>query len=262
MIDMIDHALLNKARYDEWNTLPHESSEQNPWIKFKNADSYLGWREMCVWFTGLFDVLNSTTNRLDTGEYSHNLQYLKDFHEWFSEWKTESLSRRLSDKSLPDNPTAYQSMQCFFTGEASEDCLTMIEGIVGLTEYYCRKGIENNHFVFFLPRRISQDLVENGFSRIRLAIGHGRLDHRTTSAAITKVNMVKEIKSSERSSKKRNASGQLVINDVTDLDEHCTEYAPNLLSKAIKTQSTIIDENCPYVWRLENGIEVLSFNYC
>jgi hypothetical protein len=131
MIDMINHALHKKARYDEWNTPPHESSEQNPWIKIKNADSYLGWREMCVWFTGLFDVLNSTTNRLDTGEYSHNLQYLEEFHEWFSEWKTESRSRRLSDKS--DNPTSYQSMQCFFTGEASEDCLTMIEGKVGLT---------------------------------------------------------------------------------------------------------------------------------
>jgi hypothetical protein len=74
--------------------------------------------------------------------------------------------------------------------------------------------------------------------------------------------MVKEIKASESSSKNRNASGQFVANDVIDLDEHCTEYAPNLISKAIKTQSIIIDENWPYVWRLENGIEVLSFDYC
>ena len=259
---MIEHALLNKVRYDEWNEHTHAVLEKNPWEKFKNADDYLGWKEMCVWFTGLFDVLNSTTNRLDTGEYSQNLQYLKEFHKWFSDWKIESIARRLTDKTLPDNPTAYQSMQCFFTGEASEDCLTMIEGIVGLTEYYCRKAIDNNQFVFFLPRRISQDLVENGFSRIRLAIGHGRLDHRTTSAAITKVNMVKEIKASVRSSKKRNASGQLVANTVIDVDEHCTEYASNLISNAIKAQSMIIDEKCSYIWRIENGIEVLSFNYC
>jgi hypothetical protein len=109
--------------------------------------------------------------------------------------------------------------------------------------------------ILFLPRRISQDLVENGFS-------NGRLDHRTTSAAITKVNMVKEIKASVRSSKKRNASGQLIANTVIDVDEHCTEYASNLISNAIKAQSMIIDENCPYIWRIENGIEVLSFNYC
>jgi hypothetical protein len=68
--------------------------------------------------------------------------------------------------------------------------------------------------------------------------------------------MVKEIKTSERSSEKRSASGQLVANDVVDLDEHCTEYALKLLSKAIKAQSLIIDENCPYIWRMENGIEV------
>jgi hypothetical protein len=60
MMDMIDHALLNKARYDEWNTLPHASSEKNPWIKFKKADSSLGWREMCVWFTGLCELDRGT----------------------------------------------------------------------------------------------------------------------------------------------------------------------------------------------------------
>ena len=138
-------------------------------------------------------------NRLDTSSYSYNLEYLKDFHKWFSEWKDGSIKRRLA--TLPNNSTAYQSMTCFFTGEASEDCMSMIEGIIGLTEYYCRKGIETEKPVYFLPRRISQDLFENGFSRIRLAIGHGRLDHGTTSSAITKVNTGKEMKSCERLSK-------------------------------------------------------------
>ena len=183
---MIDRALLYKERFNEFNKIETNKLEKNSYEKFKNADKYLGWREMCVWFTGLFDILNSTKNRLDTTSYSHNLEYLKEFHKWFSEWKIESINRKLA--TLPMNPITYQSMTCFFTGEASEDCLSMINGIIGLTEYYCRAGIEINKPVYFLPRRISQDLVENGFSRIRLAIGHGRLDHRTTSSAITKVN--------------------------------------------------------------------------
>ena len=229
--------------------------------KFKNAEKYLGWREMCVWFTGLFDILNSTANRLDTTSYSHNLEYLKDFHKWFSAWKIESISRRLA--TLPVDPTTYQSMTCFFTGEASDDCLSMIDGIIGLTEYYCRKGIEIKKTFYFLPRRISQDLVENGFSRIRLATGHGRLEHRTTSSAITKVNMGNEIKSCERSNKKRNASGESTREEVKeDKDELCTEYAAKRLSDAREAISLIFNEKLPFVWKKENGIEFIQFNYC
>ena len=258
---MIDRALLYKERFHESNETATNLSEKNSYEKFKNAEKYLGWREMSVWFSGLFDILNSTKNRLDTSSYSYNLEYLKDFHKWFSEWKDESIIRRLA--TLPNNPTAYQSMTCFFTGEASEDCMSMIEGIIGLTEYYCRKGIETKKPVYFLPRRISQDLVENGFSRIRLAIGHGRLDHRTTSSAITKVNTGKEMKSCERLNKKRNASGESVRVEVQeDTDELCTEYAAKRLFDALKARSLIFDEKLPFIWKKENGIELIQFNYC
>lgn len=158
---MIDGALLYKEKFHEFDKIVTNKLEKNSYEKFKNAEKYLGWREMCVWFTGLFVILNSTTNRLDTTSYSHNLEYLKDFHKWFSAWKIESISRRLA--TLPVDPTTYQSMTCFFTGEASDDCLSVIDGIIGLTEYYCRKGIEIKKAIYFLPRRISQDLVENIF---------------------------------------------------------------------------------------------------
>ena len=258
---MIDRALLYKERFNEFNKIETNKLEKNSYEKFKNADKYLGWREMCVWFTGLFDILNSTKNRLDTTSYSHNLEYLKEFHKWFSEWKIESINRKLA--TLPMNPTTYQSMTCFFTGEASEDCLSMINGIIGLTENYCRTGIEINKPVYFLPRRISQDLVENGFSRIRLAIGHGRLDHRTTSSAITKVNTGKEIKSCERSNKKRNASGESITVEVKDdTGEVCTEYAVKRLFDARVARSLIFNEKLPFVWIKVDGIEILRFNYC
>ena len=48
--------------------------------------------------------------------------------------------------------------QCnvFSPEEASEDFLTMIEGIVGLTEYYCRRAKENNQFVFFYREELDK----------------------------------------------------------------------------------------------------------
>ena len=82
-------------------------------------------------------------------------------------------------------------MSGFFTAEASDDCISMVKSIIQMTEYYCGNCNDLEHSVHFLPRRISQDLVENGFSKIRLAIGHGRLDHRTTAAACTKINLMK-----------------------------------------------------------------------
>ena len=197
MIAMIDRALLYKERYNEHEIL--FPLIENPYEKFKNAEKYLGWREVSIWFTGLFEILNSTKNRLGLKEYSNNIKYLQDFLNWFEMWKCECIIRQ--KEILPENPTSYQMMTGFFTCEASDDCTTMINAIIQMTEYYCcRETLQTE--LFFLPRRISQDLVENGFSKIRLAIGHGRLDHRTTAAACVKANLVKEINTANRNSKK------------------------------------------------------------
>ena len=52
MIAMIDRALLYKEKFHEFDKIVTNKSETNSYEKFKNADKYLGWREMCVWFTG------------------------------------------------------------------------------------------------------------------------------------------------------------------------------------------------------------------
>ena len=95
-----------------------------------------------------------------------------------------------------------------------------------------RKNI-NDVPVYFLPRRISQDLVENGFSRIRLAVGHGRLDHKSTLAATVEANLMKEIKYHDRSIRKRNANSSIKDNseEINKPEELCTEYAKNLRKK-------------------------------
>ena len=143
MIAMIDRALLYKEKYNE-----HKKSFpmlMNPYEKFKNAEQYLGWREVSMWFTGLFQILNSTQNRLGSNEYSHNLKYLKDFSDWFELWKCECIDRQ--EKSLPENHSSYLKMTGFFTKEASDDCITMVKSIIQMTEYYCcRKNHDSSLF--------------------------------------------------------------------------------------------------------------------
>ena len=148
---MIDRALLYKEKYDE-----HKKSFPmliNPYEKFKNAEQYLGWREACMWFTGLFQILNSTQNRLSFTEYSHNLKYLKDFSDWFELWKRECIDRQ--EKLLPENHSSYLKMTGFFTKEASDDCITMVKSIIQMTEYHCRQKNPNSS-LFFLQRRIAR----------------------------------------------------------------------------------------------------------
>ena len=166
---------------------------------------------------------------------------------------------------LPEGATAYQKMSGFFTAEASDDCISMVKSIIQMTEYYCSNCNDLGHSVYFLPRRISQDLVENGFSKIRLAIGHGRLDHKTTAAACTKVILIKEVNTSERNRKKRNSGGCLVeptlINKSNPISLNkkestvqCTEYAILRMNKARKRKTIHFNKIELLIWKETNGI--------
>ena len=213
---MIDLALLYKEEYIIFNNNKENENKLNPYEFYQDAEICLGWREASQYFTKLFNILNSTNNRLNTTNYSENYQFLIEFQKWFSNWKTECIDRKKN--GLPAIHTAYEGMTGFFTAEATEDCLSMIQSLIAITNHYCNLNNNTGEYFFFLPRRISQDLVENAFSRIRVAIGHGRLDHITTFNACTEVNMMKEVKISERSSKRRNAAGALIENTDSNKD--------------------------------------------
>ena len=96
-----------------------------------------------VMFGKLFAILNSTTNRLNTEYYSHNLLFLEEFLMWFKMWKLKCVNRMKC--ILPVVHTAYQAMTGFFTAEASDDCITMVEGIINLTKYYCSINVDTNY---------------------------------------------------------------------------------------------------------------------
>ena len=171
----------------------------------------------------------------------------------FESWKLECLERQ--SVKLPPNPTSYQRMGGFFTAEASDDCISMVRSIIQMTEYYCNDGNKNSSPVYFLPRRISQDLVENGFSRIRLAIGHGRLDHRTTAAACAKVNLMKEVNTSNRNRKKRNASGCMTEIKISDKNEiTCTEYPKLRMDEARSRNMMTFNTINPFEWVTTDGV--------
>ena len=100
----------------------------NPFEFYKNAEIYLGWREVSEHFSNLFSILNSIENRLNTTNYSENYNYLITFYDWFLCWKNECIERKKSE--LPFKHTAYEVMTRFFTAEAAEDCLSMIQGLI------------------------------------------------------------------------------------------------------------------------------------
>ena len=112
---------------------------------------------------------------------------------------------------------------------------------------------------FFLPRRISQDLVGNAFSRIRVAIGHARLDHSITFNACTEVNMMKEVRASVRSLNKRNAAGAITeIKENLDINashDKCLEYASKWKIKSLDSKNIIDNTLNKFNWSLVNGIK-------
>lgn len=257
MIEMIDLALLYKEQYNEYRNNEENKGKLNPFEFYKNAEIYLGWREVCEYFSNLFSILNSTENRLNTTNYSQNYEFLVIFHKWFLRWKEECIERKQLELSIKH--TAYEAMTGFFTAEASDDCLSMIQGIISMTNYYCNSNNNTGKFFFFLPRRISQDLVENAFSRIRVAIGHARLDHSTTFNACSEVNMMKEVKASERSLKKRNAAGALdEIKENLDINashDNCLDYASNCKKSSSDRKKNIYNNLNNFNWSLVNGIK-------
>ena len=253
MTAMIDHARLYKVQHDNYNHLHAQVITINPYEKFKDADRYDGIYLVSVMFGKLFAILNSTTNRLNTEYYSHNLLFLEEFLMWFKMWKLECVNRMKC--VLPVVHTSYQAMTGFFTAEASDDCMSMVEGIINLTKYYCSININTKNPVYIICRRISQDNVENTFSRVKLAAGHNRLDHKTTAAACSEVNMMKEIKSNDRSNRKRNAGGgEKIKNDLrVESDLFCTDYASDCKEHAINMRNKDFVEGNPFVWTEENG---------
>ena len=94
MIEMIDLALLYKEEYSEHKNNANSNGKINPFEFYKNAEIYLGWREVSEHFSNPFSILNSTEKTLNTTNYSENYNYLITFFDWFLCWKNECIERK------------------------------------------------------------------------------------------------------------------------------------------------------------------------
>ena len=280
MIEMIDTAIIYKDKYEQFRDQEYNKNVANPYEAFKDAEKYGGWRVASVWFSKLFSILNSTSRRLNTTTYSQNLTFLKDFYSWFKKWKDECTSRTL--KKHQKIHTSYEAMLGFFTAEATEDCLSMVQGIIQMTQFHCEKSISNGKEIYFIPRRISQDLVENGFATIKLGAKHGRLDHATTSASCVKSAVVKQLSISARNIKKRNIDECNKENENSNVNTEKMKYEKEMLIKnnkneinsdtdetfadcvarskknATKRKNDLFDNKTIFAWKVIDGEEVYT----
>lgn len=120
-----------------------------------------------------------------------------------------------------------------------------------------------NEQFFILPRRISSDLHESHSSKVRLALQHGRMDHKGSFAACAIVNLSKETKAQGRSMKKRNAGGSLVeVSDKNFKDECelCTKFT-KFKEKSCSNKNIDFREKEPYRWIQVNGLDCLQSFY-
>lgn len=201
--------------------------------RFQDAEKYIPWRVASLNFTGLFNILNSSTNRLNTTTYKHNLQYLKDFYAWFLKWRNHNVAKTKS--SLPPNSSLYDSMTGFFSKESSDDLLSMLQSLIQLTEFYA-DGVKNQDGTDFylLACRFTQDRLENEFSAIKLRSKHARLDHQITDASSKAVSIRREVvMCSKRVAKKRNSIVQGENDkEIINKDYFNIEFAEGIKSDA------------------------------
>ena len=99
---------------------------------------------------------------------------------------------------------------------------------------------------------------------MKLAAGHNRLDHKTSAAACSEINVMKEIKSNYMSNKKRHAGGGVKSNNTVEVESDllCTDYASDCKKHAIIMRNKDFVEGNPFVWVEKNGkffLEITEF---
>jgi hypothetical protein len=62
----------------------------------------------------------------------------------------------------------------WFTEEASDDFIQLLTVVPQLVRFYAIQ-YETNKWIYIIPRRISNDCVENRFAKVRFQAGHNKL---------------------------------------------------------------------------------------
>lgn len=103
---------------------------------------------------------------------------------WFLTWRQQSFDYASAVTPRPGGKPLTQSQlhKYFFTSEATEDFIHMLEVIPRLVLTYARE-YSPGQWTYIIPRHLSNDSQENRFAKIKLGVGHGRLDARSVLIA-------------------------------------------------------------------------------
>lgn len=94
----------------------------------------------------------------------------------------------------------------FFTEEASDDYLRMLVAIPQYIMSYTAKQDDSDKWRFVIPRRITQDFLENRYGDIKMKVKHNGLTAATVLPAVHSIEASQvQATSSRACSRKRNA---------------------------------------------------------
>jgi hypothetical protein len=171
----------------------------------------------------LITFLNSKSLRLSVEHAGFELEEMKKLRDWFTDWRSEALGRQLMNMPAANFRQRYNG---FFTIEASEDFLSMLTSIIQMTEYYTVIDVAGQSFKpFFIPRRISNDPVENFFALIRMDIGSNRQNHMCVSQSCKRITIDREHNGASKRALNKTNTGAVAMN-AGEKEEAAKELVP------------------------------------
>jgi hypothetical protein len=124
-------------------------------------------------------------------------------------WRTECFDRARAKTFVEQGKTLGTKglHHFFFTEEASDDYLRMLVVIPQYVMSYTKMRDEKDSWRFVIPRRITQDFLENRYGDIKLSVGHNGLTASNVLPVANDLEMNQVQNNSMRLSKRKRNTG-------------------------------------------------------
>ena len=187
MLDMIDTAIeFSNEYHSEVNKAENEKdiAKIDALQKWKGLNEELQcMKEVVGWTSSIIDILNDRSFKLSNNpncpESVRRIKLLRDALIWFIDWR----DRAIIDSKSRDLMEQYS---IFFTKNSTDDLIQVLQGTLNLLEINTKEITlldGSTYWSYILLKGVSQDRLENHFSRIR-SISVNRLHQRLTEEAV------------------------------------------------------------------------------
>lgn len=186
--------------------------------RFSDYKRYPPMREVCFYFTVLFDILNNHRTQL-TINSTAEVCFLKRMLEWWRSWKKECFARM--KKIHGSDAKEAQLYQGFFTKEGSDDLECALATLIQLLSFTGRNSYDGvvRHIIC---RTYNSDCIENAFGDIPHIAGDQALtSHQTYIANRTLMVAGSHVKGSKTAIRNRNAGINLSQSNMEALYVPC-----------------------------------------